>query len=336
MKIKNFNINKKVFIIAEIGNNHEGSLKNAKKLINLAARAGVDAVKFQTFKTKEFVQKKNKKRFNQLKRFELSFKDFVILKNLAHKKKIKFISTPLDLTSADFLSKNADLIKVASGDNNFFPLIKKLLMSKKSIIISTGMTKMVDIKDLSKFIYRSLGVREAHKRVSLLHCVTSYPVDIEYANLNSIPYLIKNSDFLIGYSDHTIGKEACLSAVTLGAKIIEKHFTLDKNFSKFRDHSLSADYNELREIVISIRKIEKLLGKSEKKIQPPEKKFIKIARRSVYAKKDIKINEKITVKNAEFLRPANSNDFLTLNNFLGKKTKKRINKNQNINKINLY
>jgi len=309
MKIKNFNINKKVFIIAEVGNNHEGSLKIAKKLIVLAANAGVDAVKFQTFKTEDFVQKKDTKRFNQLKKFELSHENFISLKNLAHKNKIKFISTPLDMVSANFLIKNADIIKIASGDNNFFPMIQKLLKSRKPLIISTGMMNFTDIQKLSKFIRRFLEKKEASKRISFLHCVTSYPVENQYANLKSIPFLIKHLDFSIGYSDHTIGKNACLAAVAMGARIIEKHFTLDKNFSSFRDHSLSSDYKELKEIVSSIRNIEQLAGKFEKKIQFPEKNLIKLVRRSAYAKKNIKINEKINLTNTTFIRPAKSNNF---------------------------
>ena len=284
MQLKNPDLKKNTFIIAEIGNNHEGNFNVAKKLINLAARAGVDAVKFQTFKTENFVRKKDVKRYKQLKKYELSFEQFKILKNLAHKKKIKFISTPLDIESADFLVKSADLIKIASGDNNFFPLIDKVLKSKKPIIISTGMTNIFDIKKIIDHINENIGEKMCIKRVSFLHCVTSYPVENKYANLRSIGYLIENMKQTVGYSDHTIGNEACIAAVALGAQIIEKHFTLDKNFSKFRDHSLSADFVDLKNLVSSIRKIEQQLGKFNKEVQIPEKKLIKTIRRSGYAK----------------------------------------------------
>ncbi|WP_415300334.1 N-acetylneuraminate synthase family protein [Candidatus Pelagibacter sp. Uisw_134_02] len=336
MKIKNFNINKKVFIIAEVGNNHEGSLKVAKKLVILAAKAGADAVKFQTFKTEDFVQKDDIKRFKQLKKFELSQKKFIVLKDLAHKNKIKFISTPLDLPSANFLIKNSDIIKIASGDNNFFPMIEKLLKSKKPLIISTGMMTLTDIKKLSRFINRFLTKKEAIKRIAFLHCVTSYPVENQYANLKSIPFLIKNCEFLVGYSDHTIGKDACLAAVAMGAQIIEKHFTLDKSFSNFRDHSLSADFKELESIVSSIRNIEQLKGKFEKKLQLPEKKNIKIVRRSAFAKCNIKINDKIDFSNTIFVRPAKSKNFSNLINLMGRKAKKKIKKNQKITNLKLY
>ena len=334
MKLKNFNLKKKVFIIAEVGNNHEGNFSIAKKLVRLAAKAGADAIKFQTFKTENFIRKKDINRFKQLKKFELSYEQFKSLKKLAHIKKIKFISTPLE--SADFLTKNADLIKIASGDNNFFPLIEKVLKSKKSIIISTGMINILQIKDLTNYIYKVIGKKSAVKRIALLHCVTSYPVEDEFANLRSVEYLIKNSKLTIGYSDHTIGNEACIAAVAMGAKIIEKHFTINKKFSKFRDHALSADYIDLKNIVSGIRKVEKQLGRFNKEIQKPEKKLIKIVRRAAYANKDIFPGEKLTTENINFLRPARTENFLELNKIIDKQLKKRTTSNKIIRLKNLY
>jgi len=331
MKLKNFDLKKKVFIIAEVGNNHEGNFNIAKKLVRLAAKAGADAIKFQTFKTENFIRKKDIKRFKQLKKFELSYEQFKSLKKLAHIKKIKFISTPLDLESADFLIKNADLIKIASSDNNFFPLIEKVLKSKKSIIISTGMINILQIKDLTNYIYKVIGKKSAIKRIALLHCVTNYPVEDEFANLRSVEYLIKNSKLKIGYSDHTIGNEACIAAVAMGAKVIEKHFTISKKFSKFRDHALSADYIDLKNIVTGIRKVEKQLGRFNEEIQKPEKKLIKIVRRAAYADKNIFPGEKITLKNTKFLRPALTSNFFNLKKIIGKKIKKTLYKDQKIN-----
>ena len=331
MELKNFNLKKKVFIIAEVGNNHEGNFAVAKKLVYQAAKAGVSAVKFQIFKTENFVRKKDKKRFKQLKRFELSYKQFQFLKKLAHKNKLKFIATPLDLLSADFVARNADIIKIASGDNNFYPLIDKVLKSKKPIIISTGMTNASQIKILTNYIVKAIGKKETEKRISLLHCVTSYPVDDKFANLRSIDYLIKNSKLTIGYSDHTLGNEACIAAVTIGAKIIEKHFTINKKFSKFRDHALSADYLDMKNLVKGIRKLEIQLGKFCKEIQKPEKKMIKIARRAVYAHRDILSGEKLNLKNIKFLRPAQTINFNSLKKVIGKKIRKKFYKNQKIN-----
>ena len=331
MKLKNFNLKKKVFIIAEVGNNHEGNFSIAKKLVRLAAKAGADAIKFQTFRTENFIRKKDIKRFKQLKKFELSYEQFKSLKKLAHIKKIKFISTPLDLESADFLIKNADLIKIASSDNNFFPLIEKVLKSKKSIIISTGMTNTSQIKDLTNYIYKVIGKKSAEKRIALLHCVTSYPVEDRFANLRSVEYLIQNSKLTIGYSDHTLGNDACIAAVAMGAKVIEKHFTINKKFSKFRDHALSADYTDLKNIVSRIRKVEKQLGRFNKEIQKPEKKLINIVRRAVYADRDIFPGEKISIKNVKFLRPSLTSNFFYLKKIIGRKIKKTFYKDQKIN-----
>jgi sialic acid synthase SpsE len=331
MKIKNFNLKKKVFIIAEVGNNHEGNFTVAKKLVHLAAKAGVDAVKFQTFKTEKFIRKKDIKRFQQLKKFELSYNQFQFLRGLAHKKKIKFISTPLDLESADFLIKNADIIKIASGDNNFYPLIDKVLKSKKLVIISTGMTNALQIKSLTNYIVKAIGKKATEKRISLLHCVTSYPVEDRFANLRSVEYLIKNSKLTIGYSDHTLGNEACIAAVTMGAKVIEKHFTINKKFSKFRDHALSADYLDMRNLVLGIRKVEMQLGELNKEIQKPEKKLIKLVRRAAYADKHILPGEKIGLKNTKFLRPALTSNFNILKKIIGRKIKRTFYKDQKIN-----
>ena len=331
MKLKNFDLKKKVFIIAEVGNNHEGNFSIAKKLVHLAAKAGADAIKFQTFRTENFIRKKDIKRFKQLKKFELSYEQFKSLKKLAHIEKIKFISTPLDLESADFLIKNADLIKIASSDNNFFPLIEKVLKSKKSIIISTGMTNITQIKDLTNYIYKVIGKKSAEKRIALLHCVTSYPVEDKFANLRSVEYLIKNSKLTIGYSDHTLGNDACIAAVAMGAKVIEKHFTINKKFSKFRDHALSADYTDLKNIVSRIRKVEKQLGRFNKEIQKPEKKLIKIVRRAAYADRDILPGEKISIKNVKFLRPSLTSNFFYLKKIIGRKIKKTFYKDQKIN-----
>lgn len=331
-----FNKNtKKTLIIAEIGNNHEGDISNAKKLIKLASKAGVDAVKFQTFITDKFINPKDIKRFNQLRKFELGFKNFKKLYDYSKKQGLKFISTPFDLESAKFLNKYCDIIKISSGDNNFFPLLDYFLDKKKKIIISTGMMSSYDLEELSKHIKNKLDQKKMLERIALLHCVTSYPALDKDLNLNSIPYLIKNYKFTIGYSDHSIGHEACISAVALGAKIIEKHFTINKNFSKFRDHKLSADFKEMVTIVNGIRKTEDQLGEFDKKILKIEKKILKKVRRGIYAKKNLKKNQIINEKNIEFFRGSENNDYKYFNNFSGKKLTKNVSKFDLIKKNDL-
>ena len=191
MKKINFNNLKKTFIVAEIGNNHEGNFSIAKKLIKLAAKAGVDAVKFQTFIADEFINKEEKKRFNLLKKFELTFKQFNNLKKIANNHNLRFISTPLDLVSSNFLIQNSDLMKIASCDNNFFPMIENIVDKRKPLIISTGLLDFKKISYLINFINKKIGKKKLMEKIAFLHCVTSYPVEDENANLNSIDFLKK-------------------------------------------------------------------------------------------------------------------------------------------------
>lgn len=303
MNIKKFYPQKKVFIIAEIGNNHEGNFNNAKNLIKEAANAGVDAVKFQTFLTNEFVSIDHPS-YQRLKKFQFSHEQFLKLKKFANQLKLNFISTPLDLVSARFLKENCKIIKIASGDNNFYDLIKIFLDYKKQLIISTGMMDTHDIAKLIKFIAHKKGKKFLNENLSLLHCVSSYPADDTTLNLMSVKFLAdKYKKINIGYSDHSIGYEACIAAVALGAKIIEKHFTLDNNFSNFRDHKLSLNPKDMKKMVLMIRKVESQIGKYEKKIGRNEKKLVYFTRRSIVAKKTIKKNEILTLQNSLFLRP---------------------------------
>ena len=238
----------KPLIIAEIGNNHEGSFKNAIKLIDAAKKAGVDAVKFQTFKTELYYSNQDPDRIKKLKKFQLSFYQFRKLAKYAKKKNLLFISTPFDLKSLDFLKKIVDIIKISSGDNNFYDLIKNSINSKKELIISTGLTSLKEIKDLKKLVTKFNYAEKTY----FLHCVSNYPVDPKNANLNFIYKLKKIFKDNIGYSDHTIGIDSCLISFLMGSSIIEKHFTLDKSFSNFRDHKISADPKEMSLLVKKI------------------------------------------------------------------------------------
>ncbi len=290
--------NKKVpFIIAEIGNNHEGSYKLAKKLISETSKAGVNAVKFQTFQTEDFINSNDKQRF---KRFELTKEEFSKLAKFTKKRGMKFISTPLDINSAKFLNKIVDIFKISSGDNNYFDLIKKVFSFKKQVIISSGLLNYLEIETLIKFIKKNKF--PLHK-VFFLHCVSDYPVKDLEANLLSIKFLKDKYKINIGYSDHTLGIEASIVATALGAQIIEKHFTIDKNFSNFRDHALSADTSEMIKLVKSVRRATKMLGNLEKKISSSEKKNVNLMRRSLYFKDDIKKNQKISKKHFKVVRP---------------------------------
>ena len=307
MKIGNINTKNKVFIIAEIGNNHEGNFDLAKRMIAKASIAGVDAVKFQTFIPEHFVSFKDQARINRLKSFQLSFKQFKELSKIAKKKGLIFFSTPLDIKSAKFLNTIQPVFKISSGDNDFYPLIDLVANFRKPIIVSTG---IADIKILKKVYDKILKTHSIKKKSQLnlafLHCVSSYPVPNDQANLASISYLKKLFPrIVVGYSDHTIGIDAAVLSVVAGARIIEKHFTLDKNFSDFRDHQLSADPEEMRKMVKKIREAEKMLGKEEKKIQSCEKEMNILGRRSIAVARDLISGTKLTRSNLIWVRPGN-------------------------------
>ena len=311
----NLNKLKKTFIIAEIGNNHEGSFNVACKLIKEAKKAGVDAVKFQTFETKNYVNKNDIERFERLKKFELTKEEFYKLSLLAKNNNLKFISTPFDINSAIFLNKIVDYFKISSGDNNYYQLIEQVLKFKKNTIISTGLLNFKGTINLYKFIKK---LKFDNSKIAFLHCVSSYPAEDKEANLLSISLLKKNFPFTIGYSDHTLGIHAAIAATVIGAKIIEKHFTLDNNYSKFRDHQLSLNPVNMKHLVDSIRSIEYMMGKEQKIIQPSEKKNLFSMRRSLYLSKDINKNSKIKVKDVSIVRPFVSLEPFDLNKVVGK------------------
>lgn len=327
----------RTFIVAEIGNNHEGSFSTAKKLINKASNAGVDAVKFQTFIPELYSHPLDFKRQKTLKNFQLSFNEFIELKKYSNKKNLYFISTPFDLISAKFLCKNSDAIKISSGDNNFYPLIETCIKSKKKIIISTGLLIFDEIIKLINKIESKYGSTLVNNKIKLLHCVTGYPVKDEYANLRMIEKLkIRFKNIQVGYSDHTLGNEACLAAVTLGAKIIEKHFTLSKTFSDFRDHKLSADPLQLKKLVCGIRKIEKMLGKVNKGLAKIEKLDMKLYRRQPYASKNLNKDNILSINDINFLRPLKKVSFKDPCYFIGKRIKKNIKKDSLIKKSDIF
>ena len=330
MLINNTDTDQKVFIIAEIGNNHEGDINLAKEMILLAAEAGADAVKFQTFNTKHYISAKDKKRFNMLKSFELSNDDFRKLKKYAHEKKVSFISTPFDIGSAKFLNEIVDAIKISSSDNNFFPLLNTVCKSNKPLIISTGLLNFKQLKATFDKVLSMFMKPSRKNEIALLHCVTAYPVEYKYANLKAIETLRNNFDVVVGYSDHTLGVNAAISSVSLGARIIEKHFTKDKNQSGFRDHKISADPDEFSKMVKSIRDVELMLGSGEKIIQNPEKKIKLSVRRSIITKHKIKKGTALSIDDISWVRPGGGLSSEETENIIGKIVKEDLSEGQKI------
>ncbi len=313
----------KVFIVAEVGNNHEGNFQNAKKIIEEAAKCGVDAVKFQTFKTEYFISRSNKKAFDKYKKFELSYVEFKKLSEIAKKNKVIFFSTPLDLESANFLNNIQPIFKIASSDNNFHALIDTVTKFNKPMIISTGLINYQEVRDLYKIIKKKIKYFKSNHSLSFLHCLSEYPIKHDNVNLNSIKFLKdKFEDCNIGYSDHFIGNKIAASSVLAGAKIVEKHFTLDNNFSSFRDHKLSANPTNMKKLVKEIRYLTKILGEEEKKPTSDEIKNKIIYRRSAIYKINLEINSRLKKSQIAYVRPGNFLNEKQIKNFINKKIKR--------------
>lgn len=295
-----------VFIIAEAGVNHNGDIKLAKELIDAAKEAGADAVKFQTWKTELLVTKdaiqaeyqtkntgKKESQFEMLKRLELSYDDFRELKNYCDKKGIMFLSTPDEFESADFLKNLQPIFKIGSGELTNIPFLRHIGKMKKKVILSTGMGTLGEIE---KALLTLIDAGTKKEDITLLHATTMYPTPMEEVNLKAM-LTIKNAfNVKVGYSDHTMGIEVPIAAVALGASVIEKHFTLDRNLPG-PDHKASLEPDELKEMIKSIRNIEIALGNGEKLPQKSEIKNLRVVRKSIVAKKKIKKGEIFSEEN---------------------------------------
>ena len=313
-----------VFIIAEAGINHNGSLKIAKKMIAKAKECGADAIKFQTFKAEDLTSTKSKY-FKIFKNLELNADDFSKLFAYAKRKKIILFSTPLSFESVDILSKlKTPAFKIASGDLTDIPLIKYAASKKKPMIISTGMSTINEIQNAIQAIQS-----KKNNKIIILHSVSSYPVPPNEVNLNAIITLKKKFRFPIGFSDNGSDMLVPLVAASMGAKIIEKHFTLSRKM-KGPDHGLSANPQQLTDLVKNIRSIEKMLGDGKKICQPSELANRINARRSITANITIPKGTKINEKMLGIKRPATGIEPKYFSQILGKKTIRKIKKEESL------
>ncbi|WP_379970592.1 N-acetylneuraminate synthase [Ectobacillus sp. sgz5001026] len=302
-----------VYIIAEAGVNHNGDLEFAKKLIEKAKEAGADCIKFQTFVSKNIVSKNackadyqkqqtsvDESQLAMLRKLELSFNDFIELKEYCKVCRIEFLSTPFDFDSIDFL-KNLDMAiwKVPSGEITNLPYLIKIAKTHKPIIMSTGMSTMDEIQ-AAMSVLQDNGCGE----VTLLHCTTEYPAPYSDVNLNAMQTLREKFNVPVGYSDHTKGIEISVAAVAKGATVIEKHFTLDRNMEG-PDHRASLEPQELKAMVTAIRNVEVALGDGVKQPSQSEIKNMEIARKSIVAAKNIRCGEVLTEDNLTVKRPGN-------------------------------
>lgn len=321
---------KRTIIIAEAGVNHNGDLATAMKLVDVAADAGVDYVKFQTFNSQNLVaknaslaeyQKKNignsaESQYNMLSNLELSKNGHYQLIDYCKKKGIKFLSTAFDLESVEFLrSLNLDYWKIPSGEITNYPYLRMIAGYKGKVIMSTGMSSIPEIREAISVLTK-FGVDKSH--ISLLHCNTEYPTPMCDVNLKAMEQMRINFGMPVGYSDHTKGIEIPVAAVALGAEIIEKHFTLDRTMTG-PDHAASLEPKELKDMVRSIRNIEKALGTGKKDVSESEKRNIEVARKSIVASKYISKGDFFSEDNLTSKRPGSGISPMKWNEVIGQK-----------------
>ncbi len=307
MKIGPYDLKKDILVVAEIGNNHEGDFSLAREMIGLAAKAGAGAVKFQTIRAERLVSPTDVDRVRTLKSFEFSDEQFSQLAETAKAAGLLFMSTPFDPVSVETLAPLVPAIKISSGDNTFYPLLEAAADTGKPIILSTGLADMQLIgfaKSLVEKTWLEAGREDlVRDGLALLHCVSAYPTPPDEANLAAIPRLKTEFGATVGYSDHTLGIEAAVTSVVLGARIVEKHFTIDHDHSAFRDHQLSADPSELAEMVRRIKEVSSLLGDPEGKPGPSEMAAHDAVRRSIVAARDIPEGKALSWPDLSWTRP---------------------------------
>lgn len=333
IKVGTFDIGgPRTFIIAEIGINHQGSVAVAEKMIDAAHAAGADAVKLQAFKADEFIadkkqtytyESKGKKvtepMYNMFKRYELSERDFRILFAYAKKKKILCFATPQNISDMRMLLRlKAPLLKVGSDDLTNLPLIAAYARTKLPVIISTGMADLSDIEDAVN-VFRKVG----NGKLVVLHCVSSYPAEAHELNLLRINTISKKFGVMTGFSDHSNGSVAAICATALGAKVIEKHITLNKAMPG-PDHHFSADPAELKELILGVRAMEQAPGNGNIIPSAKEKKMRILARRSIVAARDIEKGENITAGMIEYKRPGSGLMPKYTDLVVGKRTKRAL------------
>ena len=324
---------KRTLIIAEAGVNHNGDIAKAKALIDKGAEAGVDYVKFQTFKAEKLVTKQaqrasyqdkntqnNDSQYEMLKKLELSQALHQELMDYCNQKGVKFLSTGFDSESLGFLAQlGITIAKVPSGEITNLPYLRQVASLFPEVILSTGMATIGEIKDAVKVLIDN-GVSK--DKIIILHCNTEYPTPMEDVNLKAMLHIQRELGLPIGYSDHTLGIEVPIAAVALGATVIEKHFTLDKTLPG-PDHKASLEPNELKAMVSAIRNIEKAIGGSGlKEVSKSEEKNKPIARKSIVASTDIKKGDIFTPENLTVKRPGTGISPMQWDEVIGKEAKR--------------
>lgn len=342
----------RVVVIAEAGVNHNGSLALAIKLIDEAVNAGADIVKFQTFKAERLVTEKaekagyqientgnNETQFQMLKKLELTEDMHLELINYCRQKEIMFLSTPFDELSADYLCDKVDIFKIPSGEITNFPFLKHIAKLKKPIILSTGMSNLEEVHEAVNVIRKEWGIvgfdlkkeflfsRFSLNSLTLLHCTTSYPTPFDQANLLAMSLLAEEFNIDVGYSDHTSGILAATVATSLGAKVVEKHFTLDCSMEG-PDHIASLEPNQLKDMIAAVRNVSILLGEKVKEPREIEKVNIAVIRKSIFFNKSLVKGHVVKIGDLIVKRPGNGLHSRFFDELLGKTLNVAVEKDQ--------
>ena len=335
--------NDRCFVIGEAGINHDGSIAKAKELVDVAIEAGVDAVKFQMFDTPKYISKdaifasymkrallrKDETIAEFFRRLEVKKKDMVEIQKYCKRRKILFLCTPFDIQNVNFLDRiGVPIIKIASFSLTNIFLLESVARLKKPVIMSTGLHNLSEIENAYNILKKS------NKPVSILQCISHYPIQPKDANLKVMETFKKAFDCIVGYSDHSMGINVPLAAVALGAKIIEKHYTLEQN-DFGADHDASASPEQLKNMVQGIRDVEASIGSSVKRITSVESEVYKVHRPSIISKKNIKKGQKLTRGMLDLKKPGTGINPLNLDFVVGRKAKVNIKKDKLIKKDQL-
>ena len=320
IKIANKNIGEgcPTFVIAEGGLNHNGDVRLAKKIVENATNVGADAIKFQTFVASDLVSSKSKA-YKLFRKLELSDSDFSELNDYAKSNQIIFLSTPFGIKAVNLLIRlKVPAFKIASGDLTNLPLISYIAKNKKPIFLSTGMGNIEEVNDAVQAIKNV-----KNNKIIIMHSVTSYPTPYNEVNLRTLTTLKMKFKFPVGYSDNGSNDLVTLVAVTMGSKVIEKHFTINKKL-RGPDHKISADPKQMKNLIMQIRQIEEMFGTGIKKPQPSELRNLVMARRSIHTTQKVKKNSRLTSEMIAIKRPAVGILPKFYDKILGKKTKRNL------------
>lgn len=325
MKIAEYDTDARPLLIAEIGNNHEGDAVLALEMAEAAIEAGAGAVKIQIIDPVRLVNRSQKDRIAQLERYRLPLDVFIDMGRRVRARGGLFMASAFDLMSLDAIMPHLDAVKIASGDLNFFPLLDRAAAGGKPVILSTGMATLDEIREALARLSRALPEGRAPlDSLAVLHCVSLYPTPAEKANLLAISTLRSAFDVTVGYSDHTLGIEAAIAAVALGARIVEKHFTLDKTRTTFRDHALSADPRDMKELAEALGPIDAMLGRGDRGNDMPDLETRMAARRSIVAARDLPAGAVVDIGDMDFVRPGDGLAPAVAESLVGRRLKRAL------------